>query len=47
LENLKEMDDFLDSTKPPKLKQEVNNLNKSTTHEKIKIVTKRLSTKNV
>lgn len=42
MKNLKEMDEFLHSFKPPKLNQEeINNLNKPTTNEKILVEIKR------
>lgn len=41
MKNLKEMDGFLHSFKPPKLNQEINNLNKPTTNEKILVEIKR------
>lgn len=47
LENLKEMGDFLDSAKHPKLNQDVNNLNTPIRNEKIEIVIKSLTTKKV
>lgn len=40
LENLKEMDDFLDPAKPSKLNHEVNNLNRPITNEGIEIIIK-------
>lgn len=47
LDNLKEMDDFLDSAKHPKLNQYVNNLNIPIKNEKIEIVRKSLPAKKV
>jgi hypothetical protein len=41
LENVKEMDEILDSAKPPKLNQEkINNGNKSIRNEDIEIIIK-------
>lgn len=48
LENLKEMNDFLDLAKPLKLNQEeINKLNRPIINEETKMIIKSLLTKNV
>lgn len=40
LKNSKEIDEFLESTKPPKLNHEINNLNRPITNDEIEVETK-------
>lgn len=39
LENLKEMDEFLDPSKPPKSQEEINNLNRPVVNKEIETAT--------
>lgn len=40
LKNSKEIDEFLESTKPPKLNHEINNLNRPITNDEIEVEAK-------